>query len=226
MSKTCFSLLLLASMFVVSKMPAQHVSQWLAENARPATGGGMALPDKKGGYDCEISDPTGVTIGDRPKGGSDAKSLVFSGEQTAAFRSNKAVPAPVEGMNAKVRVNLAEPLNDGDMTIFRHGTSWELRYLAKRGAFLFIVWQEPEVTSEISIPAQTGEWNEVELSYSPEKMDISVGGRHADTVPKGPMYETSKPQAFCIGASAPKAVDGVLARAFRGSLADMEVNWR
>lgn len=199
-------------------------SVWLAENAA-AAGAGMILPDSKGSYDCEVADSTGITVGEKPRGGSDAKSLVFSGEQVLAFRTLKAIPAPFEGFSVKARVNVSELAADTDTTLLRHGTSWEIRYLTNRSAFLFIVWHEADVTSEVSVPAPPGDWVELSAGFRPDKMVLTVDGQKAEGVPKAPMFEGPKPQSLFLGASAPRPVDGVLPRAFRGAVADLEIDW-
>ncbi|HRJ74245.1 MAG TPA: hypothetical protein PLS03_18610, partial [Terrimicrobiaceae bacterium] len=89
----------------LSSASAGGKSVWLAENAS-AAGPGMILPDSQGSFDCEVADAAGITIGEKPRGGGDAKSLVFSGDQVLAFRTLKAIPAPFEGFTVKALVSV------------------------------------------------------------------------------------------------------------------------
>lgn len=216
----------LAALFAACLSPASagETSSWQAEDAK-SVGSAMIVPDRKGGYDFEIADATGISIGEKPKGGKDAKSLVFSGDQVLAFRTIRAIVAPYNGFKVKARVNVSELSADTDTTLFRHGTSWEIRYLVNRSAFLFIVWHEADVTTEVLVPAKPGNWQEVVAEYKPEKMTLAVDGEKAEGVPKGPMFEGPKPQSLFLGASAPRPVEGALSRAFRGAVADMEIDW-
>ncbi len=209
----------------LSPATAAEKSVWQADDAR-TKGPGMLLPDSKGSLDFEILDASGISIGEKPKGGSDAKSLVFSGEQVLAFQTVQTIPAPYEGFKLKALVNVSDLSADTDITLFRHGTSWEIRYLVNRSAFLFVVWHDAGERTEVVVPARAGEWQELLAEYEPEKMILKVDGVKAEDVPKAAMVESPKPQSLILGASAPRPVEGALPRGFRGAVAEIEIDWK
>ncbi len=216
------TLVLIAGITPSESLRAADTSIWLAKDAK-TSGGGMLLPDTEGAADFEIADVEGITIGEKPPGGGDTKSLEFAGTQVLAFRTVSPFPAGTAGFKVQLKVRVTEETLSQDTTILRHATQWEIRYLHKRKAYLFVVWHEPTVVTELVVSAEPGEWQNLTAEFRPDKMTFATETEKTDGVPKDTMVEEPKPQVLLLGASGPRPVDGELPRPFVGALADIRI---
>ena len=211
--------------FSPTSLRAEATAVWLAGDAR-AGSGGILLPDSKGSYDLELKDSTGVTIGEKPSLGGDTKSLEFSGTQVSAFRSIRPFPR-VEG---KVKIELEamiipdSSVGGGDSTLLRHGTQWEIRYLAKSKSCVFIVWHDKNVFTEVRVPIKAGEWTTIAAEYAGDEMRLQAGDATAKAVPKDILGSDDGPAPLLMGACTTKVEGEPLPRLFSGSLANIRIS--
>jgi hypothetical protein len=202
---------------------AEETSVWLAGKVR-TTSGAMLWPDSAGTFDLEMKDADGVSLGEKPPLGTDTKSLEFSGEQKSVFRS--VIPFPPIGGKLKVEldVKIPEDGNGEDSTLIRHGTQWELRYLARTTSCVFIVWHDSNVFTEVKVPMTQGKWEEVVAEYNGEELILSVGKASAKAVPKDALRQETSPAHLLVGASSSKVSEDATPRLFQGSLANIRIS--
>lgn len=203
-------------------LKAEEEAIWLAGKAR-AVPGGMFLPDSKGSFDLEMKDASGVTIGEKPPLGGDTKSLEFSGDQAAPFRSINPFP-PVAG---KLRIELEAMIPEGaggkDGTLLRHGTQWEIRYTAKNSSCSFIIWHDSNVFTEVKVPMETGAWKAITAEYNGEELILQIGKDSAAAPAKDVLRRDTGPAPLLVGASTTKVLEESLPRLFHGSLANIRI---
>jgi hypothetical protein len=201
---------------------AEETSVWLAGDGIERSGT-ILLPDKKGAFDLEIKDATGITFGKKPDSGKDTKSLEFSGTQTAVFRSLLPFPPASGGLQINLQALIPEEAGDRDSSLLRHGTQWEIRYLAAKTAILFVIWHESNVFTEVSVPIPLGSWETISAEYTADKLTLIVNGQEKSVAPKDLLRQESAPAHLLLGASSTKIEDETMARIFTGSLADIRI---
>lgn len=214
---------LFLGLFSSSLLQAEETSIWLAGKARTVSGG-ILLPDSEGSFDLEMKDATGVTLGEKPPGGGDTKSLEFSGTQTSVFRS--ITPYPSSGGSLKVELEAMIPEGGGgeDATLLRHGTQWEIRYTARNMSYAFIIWHDSNVFTEVKLPMKFDEWNTITATYTGEEMILQVGKASAKAVPKDALRQDSGPAPLLLGACSTKVLEEALPRLFHGSMANIRIS--
>jgi hypothetical protein len=222
MKMLSLSSLLLVCSFVHSHSAPELTDQWLAQSAREVAEG-FLLPGKGAAPDLRLAEPGGVALGEAPTTGDDKKSLEFTGEQTAAFRTEKGYARVNTGLRVMVDVKPGEEIAETDGTILRHGTSWELRHVSSRGVILFIIWHDANDYTEVRVPARPGEWQTFEAEYEEGRIAITNGTDTAEAVPHTAMrMETSDPPLL-LGASNPLVLDPESGRPFVGAVANIRI---
>ncbi len=204
-------------------LQAEETSIWLAGKARTVSGG-ILLPDSEGSFDLEMKDAAGVTLGEKPPGGGDTKSLEFSGTQTSVFRS--VTPYPAVGGTLKVELEAMIPEGGGgeDATLLRHGSMWEIRYTAKNMSYSFIIWHDNNVFTDVKVPVKFDDWNTITATYTGEELILQVGKTSAKAVPKDVLRQDTGPASLLLGASTTKVSEEALPRLFHGSIANIRIS--
>ena len=215
------ALKILSALVVASCLPAfasDETAVWLAQNARQSDGG-ILLRDSNGMFDFGLADAAGVTIGGKPGKAGDAKSIEFSGSQTAAFKTARPFPRVASSLSLSMQVRASETSGEEDGTIIRYGTQWEVRYDVKKAKFVFIVWSDDNVFTAVSLPAKQGVWQTLKATANAGSMTLSVDGEEANGVPKGELRVEPKPAILVMGGSLGKE----LTRKFFGSVAEIRI---
>jgi|GEM_PF-2040656 len=202
---------------------ADEISIWLAGKARTVSGG-LVLPDSRGTYDLEMKDATGVSIGEKPPGGGDTKSIEFSGTQTSVFRSVTPFPAVAGALKVELEAMIPEAAGGEDSTLLRHGTQWEIRFTARNMSYAFIIWHDSNVFTEVRVPVKLGEWNTITAEYTGQKLTLRVGKDSAEAVPKDVLREDTGPAALLMGSSTTKVLEESVPRIFHGSMANIRIS--
>ncbi len=225
MKPSCFRIpaCLFLAFFLSAPLHAEETSVWLVGKARTSSGG-ILVPDDVGPFDLEMKDATGVKIGEKPPGGGDAKSLEFSGTQVSAFRS--VTPFPPVGQTLKVELEAMIPEEGGgeDSTLLRHGTQWEIRFLSKSLSYVFIVWHDKNVFTEVRVPMKFDKWETISADYTGQELILRVGKETATAVPKDVLHQDASPAPLLLGASSTRVVEDMAPRLFNGSLANIRIS--
>jgi len=213
---------LLASAGFSGILHAEDAAVWLAKDARELQPK-ILLPDAKGAFDMELADAAGVSIGEKPAKGTDTKSLVFSGTQKMAFKTLSPYPLSSEAFKVSLVVKPAEMAGEEDGTILRHGTQWELRYLPKKEAVIFVVWHDVNVFTEVSLPMKPDAWHQIEAGMKNGTMTLAVDSEDTEKPLKDSMRAEAKPVALILGATRQALGETTGFRPFAGSIADIKI---
>lgn len=219
--------LVLTSLFVTfSFLPcvaaSDYQEQWLVQNADERSDS-IILVGNDGTPSLQFLGTEGVVIGEGPESGDDKKSVVFSGQQPAAFRTERGFPTATSGLSVAVDVRPSEETIEQDGTILRHGTSWEIRYSPVRGAFSFIVWHDAKDYSEVRVAATKGEWQTLEARYEEGKISLMNGNNSSESVLTLPIRPDNTAAALLLGGSTPVITNPESGRPFAGSLANIRL---
>lgn len=211
-----------AGFFSLSPLRADETSVWLAESARVSSAG-ILLPDDAGVFDMEITDAAGVTIEDKPPGGADAKSLVFSGEQVSAFRSVTPFPPPTGAFKVEIEAMIPAGADGEDATLLRHFNQWEIRFTANNPSIAFIMWHDSNVYTQVRVPIQLDEWNSIVAEYTGEELILTAGGGTEKLAAKDLINPNAGSVHLVMGASSTKISDEIMPRLLNGSLANIRI---
>jgi len=206
----------------MSPLHAEETAIWLAENAKVSSAG-ILIPDDVGAFNLEMTDATGVTIGEKPPGGGDAKSLVFSGDQTSVFRS--VIPFPSVVGTLKVELDAMIPIEADveDATILRYSSQWEVRFIASRPAIALIVWHDSNIFTQVNVPIEYDKWSTITAEYTGEELIVTADGVTERLAAKDVIYQSAGEAHLILGASSTKLMDNIVPRLLKGSLANIRV---
>lgn len=182
------------------------------------TGGGITWRDTAGSNNLQMSDPAGLTVGDRPEVGDDDNSAVFAGQQTSGFRTTKSVRVPTTALHVSLAFKPESTESENEQTILRQG-NWELRYAPKTKRVLFIVWHDSKNYTMVAAPMQTGVWQEIKASYENGQMKLEVDGVPKSVEAKGPLGTHHESSALFLG-----GYPGDYFRAVCGAMADIRIS--
>jgi len=199
-----------------------EIAVYKAENLE-SSGGGLVWRDSAGNNNLQMSDPTGVTVGEQPTVGDDQKSAVFTGDQIVALRTTTPLAAPTGELEVSLAFNPTGEAGTEDQTIVRQG-NWELRYSPEKKTLMFIVWHDTKVYTQITAPAEPGVWQEVKAAFREDTLKLEVNGVPQTKDAKGPLGTHHPTSAIFIGAStSARTGSGIEFRPLRGAIADVRI---
>ena len=196
----------------------EDTSVYLATDVE-TSGGGMTWRDSVSGHNLLLTDPTGVSLGDRPTTGDDKKSVVFDGSQTMPFRTESGIPVPAAGLRVKLAFR-PESGGGAEQSIMRQG-NWELRYSADTQRIQFIVWHgDGDTYTNLHGSIEEGVWSEVEAIYENALIKLEVNGKEETRESRGDLSTRHAQAALFMGAT---SGTGIEIRPLRGALADIRI---
>lgn len=192
---------------------------WNADTLHAADSG-YTWDDPVGGATLAASKGEGISLGEKPGVGSASRSVVFSGEQTVAFVSQKAL----KPMASSLKVHLvfkAAPGAENDETLVRHG-NWELRYSPKKEILAFIIFHAQGATI-VKGTAVPDAWHDVTAEFQGNTVSITIDGQTDKKEATAPPLDKYATATMVIGAvlTAPASSDIKGFRPFRGALGEV-----
>lgn len=185
---------------------------------------GMMWNDTNSDAPLETKSTTGITIGDKPDAGSDAKSVVFSGEQTAPFRSVNPFSAPSGALKISLAFKADPNAATAEQTLMRH-PAWEFRYYAQKGEVSFVIWHDLKAYTAVAAKIDAGVWQQVTGTYEQGMVTIEVNGQPPVTrEAKGTAVFADPSARLLIGASSGARQGGMPDRLLCGALADIHIS--
>lgn len=221
MKKHLLPALLLSATFSASCLALDEIATYRAADL-DNSGGGMVWRDGAGNNNLQLTDPAGVSVGEKPAVGDDTKSAVFNGEQTMPFRTTTALDVPTGAVEVSLAFNPAAEAGPEEQTLIRQG-NWELRYGPKDKNLMFIVWHDNKAYTMITAPAEPGVWQEVKASFEENMLKLEVNGVPKTKEAKGPLGTHFATSAIFIGASTGTRGTGIEFRPLRGAIADVRI---
>ena len=199
-----------------------------AENAIEE-GNEILLPDDTRTYEFQLSNKQGISLGEQPTVGSDAKSLVFSGRQKSAFVGTKSFMQATStfGVELSFLVDPEAASFDHIGTLLKHA-NWEIRCDAKNSSISVLLWHKKENApySFVSLPVQVGVWQRLSANFQDGLLSISVDGKEKHEQIAHPLHPANAFSILLIGAAWPGSgnVNMQSFRPFCGAIADINLS--
>lgn len=209
---------------LVPAVATEEIAVWKADNVKSA-GGKMTWPDETQNYNLQLSDPTGVSLGEKPGVGGDEKSVVFSGAQQNAFVSTPNLPDFKGNLEVRLALN---PGKSTSGTIIRCNRQWQLG-IKQLGANVFaelLLWTDSGGIFAVRVKIQPGTWQNVTASISDNIAKISCNGAEDTKTLNEPLRPSTSGSTIYIGlpVATLSAANKELASPFQGAVADIHIS--
>ena len=188
----------------------------------------VLFPDTAKTYEFKMVGNQGLTLGGKPTVGADEKSLVFSGQQNAAFCTTEPFPRPRSSIKVEMSLflNPDAALSKNNGTVLKHA-NWEIRTDAQRNQLIVVLWHKSKLPySQMAVPIKLGVWQRILVKFDSGVFVVDVDGSSQQMpITEKLHYPKHVYSNLILGANAPEMgnLDLEAFRPFCGALADLTI---